>query len=42
MPLNMLALTNYWKKWIGETQGLKKSNAVAIKRAQEQKIHKRS
>jgi hypothetical protein len=26
---------NYWKKWIGETQGLKKSNAVAIKRNQE-------
>ena len=23
---------NYWKKWIGETQGLKKSNAVAVKR----------
>jgi hypothetical protein len=26
---------NYWKKWIGETQGLKKSDAVAIKRNQE-------
>jgi hypothetical protein len=26
---------NYWKKWIGETQGLKKSNAVAIKRNDE-------
>lgn len=25
-------IANYWKKWIGETQGLKKSNAVAIKR----------
>lgn len=26
---------NYWKKWIGESQGLKKSNAVALKRKQE-------
>jgi len=24
-------VANYWKKWIGETKGLKKSNAVAIK-----------
>jgi hypothetical protein len=29
------SIANYWKKWIGETQGLKKSNAVAIKRNQE-------
>jgi hypothetical protein len=29
------SIANYWKKWIGETQGLKKTNAVAIKRAQE-------
>ena len=28
-------IANYWKKWIGETQGLKKSNAVAIKTKQE-------
>lgn len=28
-------IANYWKKWIGETQGLIKSNAVAIKRKQE-------
>ena len=28
-------IANYWKKWIGETQGLKKSNAVAVKRKQE-------
>lgn len=28
-------IANYWKKWIGESQGLKKSNAVAIKRAYE-------
>ena len=34
------SVANYWKKWIGETQGLKKSNAVAIKRAQEQKCIK--
>ena len=32
------SVANYWKKWIGETQGLKKSNAVAIKHAQEQKF----
>ncbi|HRB72758.1 MAG TPA: S46 family peptidase [Flavobacterium sp.] len=25
------SIANYWKKWIGETKGLKKSNAVAIK-----------
>ncbi|WP_395044142.1 S46 family peptidase [Flavobacterium sp.] len=24
-------VANYWKKWIGETKGLKKSNAIAIK-----------
>lgn len=29
-------IANYWKKWIGETQGLKKSNAVAVKRESEQ------
>jgi len=29
------SIANYWKKWIGETQGLKKSNAVAIKRETE-------
>ena len=28
-------IANYWKKWIGETQGLKKSNAVAVKRETE-------
>lgn len=28
-------IANYWKKWIGETQGLKKSDAIAIKRKQE-------
>ncbi len=25
-------IANYWKKWIGESQGLEKSNAVAIKK----------
>lgn len=29
------SIANYWKKWIGETQGLKKSDAVAVKRNQE-------
>lgn len=29
---------NYWKKWIGEAQGLKKTNAVAKKRAYEQQF----
>src|SRR6476620_7775044 len=28
------SIANYWKKWIGETQGLKKSTAVAIKKTQ--------
>jgi hypothetical protein len=28
-------IANYWKKWIGETQGLKKSNAVVVKRESE-------
>ncbi|NDI99295.1 S46 family peptidase [Flavobacterium sp. LaA7.5] len=26
-------IANYWKKWIGETQGLTKTNAVAVKKA---------
>ncbi len=29
------SIANYWKKWIGETQGLKKSDAVTIKKNQE-------
>lgn len=29
------SIANYWKKWIGETQGLKKTNAIALKRSQE-------
>ncbi|MES2544990.1 MAG: S46 family peptidase [Bacteroidota bacterium] len=28
-------IANYWKKWIGESLGLKKSNAVEVKRKQE-------
>ena len=31
------SIANYWKKWIGETEGLKKSNAVA-KKMQYEKI----
>ena len=41
------SIANYWKKWIGETQGLKKSNAIEVKQkfeknflAQVQKAHK--
>ncbi len=35
-------IANYWKKWIGESQGLKKTNAVAIKKTFEQEFLKRS
>lgn len=35
------SIANYWKKWIGESQGLKKSNAIAIKRGQEAKFMKK-
>lgn len=31
-------IANYWKKWIGETQGINKSNAIAIKREAEKKF----
>lgn len=34
------SIANYWKKWIGESQGLKKSNAVAVKRKQEAEFKK--
>lgn len=34
-------IANYWKKWIGETQGLKKSNAIAIKKAYEKDFMER-
>lgn len=33
---------NHWKKWIGESQGLKKSNAVAAKKSFEQEFLKRA
>lgn len=32
------SVANYWKKWIGEVEGLKKSNAVEIKRNYEQSL----
>ncbi|TRW26582.1 S46 family peptidase [Flavobacterium zepuense] len=31
-------IANYWKKWIGETQGLKKTNAVQIKKDYEKQF----
>ena len=34
------SVANYWKKWIGENQGLKKSNAIAIKQKQEETFMK--
>lgn len=33
---------NYWKKWIGESQGLKKTNAVAAKQAFEKDFTERA
>ena len=27
------SIANYWKKWIGETQGLKKTNAIGVKKS---------
>ena len=36
------SIANYWKKWIGESQGLKKSNAVAIKKSFEQEFLQRA
>ncbi len=35
-------IANYWKKWLGESQGLKKSNAVAKKEAFEAEFEKRA
>lgn len=32
------SVANYWKKWIGETKGLKKSNAVAKKQDYEKSL----
>ena len=34
-------IQNYWKKWIGETQGLKKSKAVSIKQKQEKEFEQK-
>lgn len=34
-------VANYWKKWIGETKGLKKSNSVALKKEFEKKFQER-
>jgi peptidase S46-like protein len=31
-------IANYWKKWIGETQGLKKSGAIKIRREDEKRF----
>ncbi len=31
-------ISNYWKKWIGEIQGLKKANAVRMKEKQEEEF----
>ena len=35
------SVANYWKKWIGESQGLKKSNAIQIKQNFEEEFQKR-
>ena len=35
------SIANGWKKWIGEVQGLKSKNAVAVKRAYEAEFTKR-
>lgn len=34
-------VANYWKKWIGENQGLKKSNAIQLKKDYETEFSKR-
>ena len=35
------SVANYWKKWIGETKGLKKSGAVNIKRQYEKEFEQK-
>lgn len=35
------SIANYWKKWIGESQGLEKSNAVGAKKAFEADFNQR-
>lgn len=36
------SIANYWKKWIGETKGLKKSNAIGIKQKFEQEFQEKA
>lgn len=36
------SIANYWKKWIGEVEGLKKSNAVGKKKAYEAELIKKN
>ena len=36
------SVANYWKKWIGESQGLKKSNAIQIKKDFEKEFQNRA
>jgi hypothetical protein len=35
------SVANYWKKWIGETKGLKKSNAIALKQKFEKEFQEK-
>ncbi|HYD92620.1 MAG TPA: S46 family peptidase, partial [Flavobacterium sp.] len=35
------SIANYWKKWIGESQGLKQTNAIGIKKAYEKDFMER-
>ncbi|AFL98035.1 S46 family peptidase [Ornithobacterium rhinotracheale] len=35
------SIANYWKKWIGESQGIQKSNAVEHKKAYEQRLQEK-
>lgn len=35
------SVANYWKKWIGESKGLKKSNAIQLKKDFEKEFQKR-
>jgi hypothetical protein len=41
MLQNMQHLQTHWKKWIGETKGLKKSNAIAAKQEFEKNFKKK-
>ncbi len=35
------SVANYWKKWIGEVKGLKKSNAIALKKKEEKSFQEK-